>query len=71
MQTRRKMALLIVAAAIASMVNAGVANAYETIDYGTNKAACKAAEKQLRASGIRYTSCFETGPGHYALAWDD
>jgi hypothetical protein len=52
-------------------VDAATANAYTTIDYGTNQAACQAAEKQARAAGIRYAECFQTGPGHYSLALDD
>lgn len=71
MNFRRYLAVLGAVAATVSMVNAAVANAYDTIDYGTNKAACQAAEKQLQAAGIRYTNCYETGSGHYSLAWDD
>lgn len=68
---RFKLVLFGAAAVTASTVGAGVANAYDTIDYGTSKAACQAAEKQARAAGIRYANCHETGPGHYALSWDD
>jgi hypothetical protein len=67
----RKLVLFGVVSATVSMVDAAVANAYDTIDYGTNQAACQAAEKQARAAGIRYADCFQTGPGHYSLAVDD
>lgn len=67
----RNMALIGIVSVALSMVDAAIANAYDTVDYGTNRAACMAAEKQLKASGIRYASCYETGPGHYSLAWDD
>lgn len=66
-----KVVLCSAAAAIVSTVSPAVANAYETIDYGTNQAACQAAEKQAKAAGIRYADCFQTGPGHYSLALDD
>lgn len=66
-----KLLLLGAAAATASTVSAAVANAYDSIDFGTSKAACQAAEKQARAAGIRYANCHETGPGHYSLSWDD
>jgi hypothetical protein len=71
MKMWRKVVLFGAVAATVSMVDAAVANAYDTIDYGTNQGACRAAEKQLRAAGIRYANCYETGPGHYSLAWDD
>jgi hypothetical protein len=71
MNLRRKLAWSAAVAATVSMVDAAVANAYDTIDYGTNQAACQAAEKQAKATGIRYADCFETGPGHYSLALDD
>jgi hypothetical protein len=67
----RKLVLFGAIAATVSMVNAAVANAYTTIDYGTNQAACQAAEHQAKAAGIRYADCFETGPGHYSLAYDN
>ncbi|CAN5389366.1 hypothetical protein BH10ACT9_BH10ACT9_58230 [soil metagenome] len=67
----RKLVLSGAVAATVSMVNAAAAHAYDTVDYGTNQAACQAAAKQLKAAGIRYTNCHETGPGHYSLAWDD
>jgi hypothetical protein len=54
-----------------SMVDAAIASAYETIDYGTNQGACEAAEKQAKVGGFRYADCFQTGPGHYSLALDD
>jgi hypothetical protein len=66
-----KLVLLAAGAATVSIAGAAVANAYDTIDYGTNQAACQAAEKQARAAGIRYADCFQTGPGHYSLALDD
>lgn len=71
MKVWRTSAMFVAVAATVSTVNAAVANAYETVDYGTNEGACRAAAKQLEAAGIRYTNCFETGPGHYSLAWDD
>jgi hypothetical protein len=71
MKMWRKLVLIAAGAASASMVDAAVANAYDTIDYGTNQAACQAAEKQAKAAGIRYADCFQTGPGHYSLAVDD
>jgi hypothetical protein len=52
-------------------VDAAVANAYTTIDYGTNQGGCEAAEHEARAAGIRYADCFQTGPGHYSLAYDN
>jgi hypothetical protein len=58
-------------AATVFTVDAAVANAYTTIDYGTNQAGCEAAEHQARAAGIRYADCFQTGPGHYSLAYDN
>jgi hypothetical protein len=67
----RKLVLFGVVAATVCMVDAAVANAYDTIDYGTNRAACQAAEKQAKVAGIRYADCFQTGPGHYSLALDD
>ncbi|MBI3228513.1 MAG: hypothetical protein HYZ39_26025 [Mycolicibacterium cosmeticum] len=67
----RKVILLGALAATFAMVDAAVAGAYDTIDYGTNQGACKAAEKQAKVGGIRYADCFETGPGHYSLALDD
>jgi hypothetical protein len=67
----RKLVLFAAVAATVSMVDTAVANAYDTIDYGTNQAACQAAEKQAKSAGIRYADCFETGPGHYSLALDD
>lgn len=66
-----KLVLISAVAAAVSIADAAVANAYDTIDYGTNQAACQAAEKQAKASGIRYADCFQTGPGHYSLALDD
>lgn len=54
MNFRRYLAVLGAVAATVSTVNAAIANAYDTIDYGTDKAACQAAEKQLQAAGIRY-----------------
>jgi hypothetical protein len=66
-----KLAMSAAGAATISMAIAATANAYDTIDYGTNQAACQAAEKQARATGVRYADCFETGPGHYSLALDD
>ena len=71
MNLRRNLFLFAAVAATVSVVDAAVANAYDTIDYGTNQAACQAAEKQAKAAGIRYADCFETGPGHYSLALDD
>jgi hypothetical protein len=71
MNLQRKLVLLGVVAATVSLVDAAVANAYETIDYGTNQAACRIAVSQARAAGIRYANCFETGPGSYSFAWDD
>jgi hypothetical protein len=71
MNLRRKLFLFAAVAATVSVVDAAVAEAYDTIDYGTNQAACQAAEKQAKAAGIRYADCFETGPGHYSLALDD
>lgn len=53
------------------MVDAAIAHAYDTIDYGMNQAACEAAEKQARTAGVRYADCFQTGPGNYSLALDD
>jgi hypothetical protein len=67
----RKLFSCIALAVTVSVVDAAVAHAYDTIDYGTNQAACQAAEKQARAAGIRYADCFQTGPGHYSLALDD
>jgi hypothetical protein len=64
-----RLALSAASATTISMAIAATANAYDTIDYGTNQAACQAAEKQARATGIRYADCFETGPGHYSLAF--
>ena len=52
-------------------VDAAVANAYTTLDYGTDQAACQAAEHQAKAAGMRYADCFQTGPGHYSLAYDN
>lgn len=66
-----KLVLISAVAAAVSIADAAVANAYDTIDYGTNQAAFQAAEKQAKASGIRYADCFQTGPGHYSLALDD
>jgi hypothetical protein len=66
-----KVVLCGAAAATASVGHAAVANAYETIDYGTNQGACEAAEKQAKVGGYRYADCFQTGPGHYSLALDD
>jgi hypothetical protein len=71
MSLRCKLVLIAAVAATVSMVDAAAANAYDTIDYGTNQAACQAAEQQARAAGIRYADCFQTGPGHYSLALDD
>ena len=71
MGTRQRLILMIAVAATVSMVDAAVAHAYDTIDYGTDRAACKAAEKQAKVAGYRYANCFETGPGHYSLAVDD
>ncbi len=65
---------VVLCSAVAATVSIGhpaVANAYETIDYGTNQGACEAAERQAKVGGYRYASCFETGPGHYSLAVDD
>jgi hypothetical protein len=65
---------LVVAGAVAATmltVDAAVAHAYTTIDYGTNQAACEAAEHQARAAGASYADCFQTGPGHYSLAYDN
>jgi hypothetical protein len=51
-----------------AMVTAGVAHA-DTIDYGTNQAACKAGAQQANAGGNASAFCFETGPGHYSLSY--
>lgn len=61
--------LLLLGAVTASMSLAGaaVANADKYIDFGTNRAACKAAAQQANATGFRPSYCFETGPGHYSL----
>ncbi len=66
-----KLALFAAVAVPGSMFGAAVANAYDTVDYGTNQSACEAAEKQAKAGGFRYANCFETGPGHYSLALDN
>lgn len=41
----------------------------DNVDFGTNRAACQAAEQQLHASGNSSADCFETGPGHYSLSY--
>ena len=71
MSSSRKLASCVALAVAVSVVDAAVAHAYDTVDYGMNQAACQAAEKQARAAGIRYADCFQTGPGHYSLALDD
>jgi hypothetical protein len=71
MKSWRMLVVFGAVAAISCTVDSAVANAYDTIDFGTNQAACQAAEKQARASGTRYADCFQTGPGHYSLALDD
>jgi len=58
---------LATAVSLAAPVSAG---ADDYIDFGTNQAACKAAERQANAAGIRYSHCYETGPGHYSLSLD-
>lgn len=67
----RKLFILAAAAASVSVVDTAVAHAYTTIDFGTNQAACETAEHQATAAGMRYADCFETGPGHYSLAYDN
>ncbi|GAA2418551.1 hypothetical protein [Mycolicibacterium llatzerense] len=39
----------------------------DNVDFGTNRAACQAAEQQLHSGGNSSADCFETGPGHYSL----
>ena len=55
MNMRCKLVLLAAAAATVSMVDAAVANAYDTIDYGTNQAACQAADEA--GTGCRHPLC--------------
>lgn len=42
----------------------------DDVDFGTNRAACQAAEQQLHAGGNTSADCFETGPGHYKLTYE-
>jgi hypothetical protein len=67
----RRLVVLGGVAATMSTFDAAVANAYTTIDYGTNQAACEAAEHQAKAAGMSYADCFQTGPGHYSLAYEN
>lgn len=60
-------AVLIGAGAVAiSAASPGMASA-DYINFGTNQAACKAAARQANATGLGYSYCYETGPGHYSL----
>jgi hypothetical protein len=67
MNTWCKLLLIGTVAAIASVVNAAVANADQYIDFGTNQTACKSAASQANATSNRNSYCYQTGPGHYTL----
>jgi hypothetical protein len=68
-----KLVLFGAVAATLSVVDAGVANADQYIDFGTDQAACQSAAQQANAASAgspgfhQHSYCYQTGPGYYSL----